>query len=63
MKKFHIERFNLKKLNDVEVKKQYQVKISNTFAAVKNLVDDTEGIGRTCKNIIENMINFQPQAV
>jgi hypothetical protein len=31
---FDIERFSLKKLNDVEVKEQYQVKISNRFAAL-----------------------------
>jgi hypothetical protein len=29
--KFHMERFNLKKLNDVEVKEQYQSRISNRF--------------------------------
>jgi hypothetical protein len=29
-----MERFNLKKLNDVEVKEQYQVKISNKFVAL-----------------------------
>jgi hypothetical protein len=35
-----MERFNLKKLNDVEVKKQYQVKISNRFATLENLDHD-----------------------
>jgi hypothetical protein len=30
-----MERFNLKKLNDVEVKEKYQVKISNRFAALE----------------------------
>jgi hypothetical protein len=38
------ERFNLEKLSDVEVKKQYQVKISNRFAALENL-DDGDGGG------------------
>jgi hypothetical protein len=28
---FRIERFNLKKLNDIEVKEHYQVKILNRF--------------------------------
>jgi hypothetical protein len=37
---FHIERFNLKKLNVVEDKEQYWVEIANRFAALKNL--DTE---------------------
>jgi len=36
-KKFDKERFNVKNLNDVEVKEQYQVKISNRFAALENL--------------------------
>jgi hypothetical protein len=35
--KFDMERFNLKKLNDVEIKEQYRVKISNRFAASENL--------------------------
>jgi ABC-type cobalamin/Fe3+-siderophores transport system ATPase subunit len=29
----HMERFNLKKLNEVEGKEQYRVEISNRFAA------------------------------
>jgi hypothetical protein len=37
-----IEKFNVKKLNDVEVKQQYQVKISNRFAALENLDDDDD---------------------
>jgi hypothetical protein len=35
-----MERFNLKKLNEVEGKEQYCVEISNRFAALENL--DTE---------------------
>jgi hypothetical protein len=31
-----MEIFNLKKLNDVEVKEWYQVKITDRFAALKN---------------------------
>jgi hypothetical protein len=30
---FDMERLNLKELNNVEVKEQYQVKIANRFAA------------------------------
>jgi hypothetical protein len=33
----HMERFNLKKLNEVEGKVQYHVEISNRFTALKNL--------------------------
>jgi hypothetical protein len=32
--KFEMERYQLKKLNYVEVKEQYQVKITNRFAAL-----------------------------
>ena len=35
--KFDMERFNLRKLNELEVMKQYQSKISNSFAAFENL--------------------------
>ena len=31
--KSDVERFNLRKLNEQEVKKQYQIKISNRFAS------------------------------
>jgi hypothetical protein len=37
MHRFHTERFNLKKLNEVEGKEQYRVEISNRFAALENL--------------------------
>jgi hypothetical protein len=33
--KFDVERFNLRKLNDLEVRKQYQIKISDRFAALE----------------------------
>jgi hypothetical protein len=32
-----MERFNFRKLNVVEVKEQYQVKISTRFTALENL--------------------------
>ena len=35
--KFVVERFNLKKLNELEVRKQYQIENSNRFAALENL--------------------------
>jgi hypothetical protein len=37
MHRFHVERFNLKILNEVEGKEQYRVKISNRFAALEIL--------------------------
>jgi hypothetical protein len=36
---FDLERFDLKKLDDVEVKEKYQVEISNRFAALESLGD------------------------
>jgi hypothetical protein len=38
VQKFDIERFNLRKQNDVEVKEHYQVTISNRFAVLENLM-------------------------
>jgi hypothetical protein len=49
-----MQRFNLKKLNEVESKRQYQVKISNRFAALENLVDDMD-INRAWETIRENI--------
>ena len=34
--KFDLERFNLGKLSELEVREQNQIKISNRFAALKN---------------------------
>jgi hypothetical protein len=37
MHRLYMERFNLKKLNEVESKEQYRVEISNRFTALENL--------------------------
>jgi hypothetical protein len=37
-----MERFNFKKLNDMEVREKYEVKISDRFAALENLNDDDD---------------------
>jgi hypothetical protein len=37
LQRFHLERFNLKKLNEVESKEQYRVEVSNRFAALEEL--------------------------
>jgi hypothetical protein len=52
--KFDAERFNLKKLSELEVRKQYQLKISDRFAALENL-NVSEDINRTWENIKENI--------
>ena len=49
-----MERSNLRKLNELEVRKKYQIKISNRFAALENL-SDSKDINRTWENIKENV--------
>jgi hypothetical protein len=49
-----VERFNLRKLNELEGKKQNQIKISNRCAALENL-NDTENISRSWENIKGNI--------
>jgi hypothetical protein len=53
-RKFDAERFNLKKLSGLEVRKQYQIKISNRFAALENL-NISEDINRAWESIKENI--------
>jgi glycine betaine/choline ABC-type transport system substrate-binding protein len=48
--KFDAERFNLKKLSELEVRNQYQIKISKRFAALENL-NVSEDINRAWENI------------
>ena len=38
--RFDRQIFNLKKLNEPEVREQYQIEITNRFAALENLIDD-----------------------
>ena len=52
--KFNGERFNLRKLNELEVKKQCQIEISNRSAELENL-SYSEDINRAWENIIENI--------
>jgi len=48
------KRFNLRKLNELEVRKRYEIEITNRFAALENLSDDQD-INRTWENIKENI--------
>jgi hypothetical protein len=60
-----VERFNSKDLNDLEVKEQCQVKITNKFAVLGNMDDDDDAadddddedvdINRASKSIRNNM--------
>ena len=38
--KFDVERFNLRTLNELDVRKNYKIKILKMFAASENLNDD-----------------------
>ena len=52
--RFDGERFNLRKLNELEVRKQYQIDITNRFAASDDL-SVCEDINRAWENIKENI--------
>ena len=47
------ERFNLRKLYELDVRRQYQIEITNRFAALENL-SDGEDKRRAWENIKEN---------
>jgi hypothetical protein len=49
-----MKRFNPRKLNELEVRKQYQIKISNKFAALENLSGNKD-INRAWENIRANI--------
>jgi len=54
-----VERFKLRQPRELEVRIQYQIKISKRFAALENL-NDSEDINRALKYIKEN-INISAQ--
>jgi hypothetical protein len=51
---FQMERFNLKKLNEVEGKEKYRVEVSNRFAALEDLDPEVE-INTIWETIRENI--------
>jgi nanoRNase/pAp phosphatase (c-di-AMP/oligoRNAs hydrolase) len=52
--KFDVEMCNPRALNELEVRKQYQIHITNRFATLENL-SDGEDINRAWGNIKENI--------
>jgi hypothetical protein len=52
--RFNMERFNLKKLNDVESREQFRVEVSNRFAALEDLGTEVE-INSEWETIRENI--------
>jgi hypothetical protein len=51
--KFYGERFNIRKLNELDVRK-HQIEVSDRFLALENL-SDSEDINRAWENIKENI--------
>jgi hypothetical protein len=49
-----VERFNLRKSNDLDVRKHYQIETSNKFPVLENLID-SEYINRAWENIKGNI--------
>jgi len=52
--RFDRQRFNLRKLNEPEVREQYQIEITNRFAALEN-GNDEEDVNRSWEHIKENI--------
>jgi hypothetical protein len=57
--RFHMERFNLKKLNKVEGKEQYHVEVSKRFAALEDL--DAEVEMNSAWEMIREKINISAE--
>jgi hypothetical protein len=56
-----MERFNLKKLNEVEGKEQYRVEIWNRFAALENF--DADANINWAWETVKEMYKLQPKRV
>ena len=55
-RKFDFERFNLRRLNELEFRKLYQIEFSNRFSALE-ILSDKEDINRGWENIKEKIKN------
>ena len=56
------KRFNLRKLKDLEVKKQYQIEITKRFSGLGNISDDGD-INGAWENIKENSKNTDKESL
>jgi hypothetical protein len=52
--RYYMERFNLKKLNEVEIEKKYRNEVSNRFAALEDLDTEVE-INSAWETVGENI--------
>ena len=55
-------RFNLRKINELRFRKEYQIKISKMFAASENL-NDKEDINGSWENIKENVTTLAKEGL
>jgi hypothetical protein len=62
VKKMDVERFNLKQLNEEEIKEKSQVTIKNKFAALENL-DDNGDINRALETVRENILILAKESI
>jgi len=60
--RFDRQRCNLRKLNEPEVREQFQTEITNRFAALENSNDD-EDVNRTWENIKENIQTSEKESL
>ena len=60
--KYNGERFKLRKLCELEVRKQYKIEITNKFTALENL-SDGEDINRSWENIKANIKTSAKQSL
>jgi hypothetical protein len=64
--RFHVERFNLKKLSEVEGKEKFNVEVSNRFAALGDLDALTSGMRHIKVKILkeeDNIISINEKLV
>jgi macrodomain Ter protein organizer (MatP/YcbG family) len=61
LQRFHTERFNLKKLNEVESKEKYCTQVSSMFAALEDLRAEV-GINSAWETL-KTISTFQPKSV
>jgi hypothetical protein len=54
---FEVENFKHRKLNELEVRKEYQIKFSKSFAALEDL-NDNEDINSAWENTKHNIKNL-----
>ena len=60
--RFDRQIFNLRKLNEPQVREQYQTEITNKSAALENLTDG-EDVNRTWENIKENILTSAKESL